>query len=115
MYWPIGQEHKLPIVCETYHDEWRIVPAFSSIKKFEEWLEVNDDDPHENGISIEDQDFAANLFRVARKCLSTGRLDDALPLLQRATEQLPEVSEYWLALAISIADVKNRSCSTGCA
>ena len=45
-------------------------------------------------------DFAANLFRVARKCLSTGRLDDALPLLQRATEQLPEVSEYWLALAI---------------
>lgn len=100
LYWPIGQEHKLPIVCETYHDEWRIVPAFSSIKKFEEWLEVNDDDPHENGISIEDQDFAANLFRVARKCLSTGRLDDALPLLQRATEQLPEVSEYWLALAI---------------
>lgn len=72
LYWPIGQEHKLPIVCETYHDEWRIVPAFSSIKKFEEWLEVNDDDPHENGISIEDQDFAANLFRVARKCLSTG-------------------------------------------
>ncbi|EOM7164298.1 TPA: tetratricopeptide repeat protein YfbP, partial [Escherichia coli] len=57
LYWPIGQEHKLPIVCETYHDEWRIVPAFSSIKKFEEWLEVNDDDPHENGISIEDQDF----------------------------------------------------------
>ncbi|STJ22886.1 TPR-like repeats-containing protein [Escherichia coli] len=45
LYWPIGQEHKLPIVCETYHDEWRIVPAFSSIKKFEEWLEVNDDDP----------------------------------------------------------------------
>ncbi|MFL4290230.1 hypothetical protein P9364_21430, partial [Escherichia coli] len=42
LYWPIGQEHKLPIVCETYHDEWRIVPAFSSIKKFEEWLEVND-------------------------------------------------------------------------
>ncbi|MGT6933568.1 hypothetical protein ACRWY4_23340, partial [Escherichia coli] len=75
LYWPIGQEHKLPIVCETYHDEWRIVPAFSSIKKFEEWLEVNDDDPHENGISIEDQDFAANLFRVARKCLSTGRLN----------------------------------------
>lgn len=57
LYWPIGQEHKLPIVCETYHDEWRIVPAFSSIKKFEEWLEVNDDDPHENGISIEDQDL----------------------------------------------------------
>ncbi len=115
LYWPIGQEHKLPIVCETYHDEWRIVPAFSSIKKFEEWLEVNDDDPHENGISIEDQDFAANLFRVARKCLSTGRLDDALPLLQRATEQLPEVSEYWLALAIQYRRCKNRSCSTGCA
>lgn len=31
LYWPIGQEHKLPIVCETYHDEWRIVPAFSSM------------------------------------------------------------------------------------
>lgn len=77
--------------------------------------EVNDDDPHENGISIEDQDFAANLFRVARKCLSTGRLDDALPLLQRATEQLPEVSEYWLALAIQYRRCKNRSCSTGCA
>ncbi|GKX56699.1 hypothetical protein SOASR030_28110 [Leminorella grimontii] len=99
LYWPLGQENKDPIVCELYHDEWRIVPTFSSAEKFIEWLEVNDYEPYENGLGVKDDGFAAALFSLARERLSSGRLDDALPLLVSASERLSEVSEYWLALA----------------
>jgi hypothetical protein len=34
LYWPIGREAAEPIVVETWHDEWRIQPHFSSRTAF---------------------------------------------------------------------------------
>ncbi|MEG2964733.1 MAG: hypothetical protein RR860_18745, partial [Janthinobacterium sp.] len=34
LYWPIGREASEPIVVETWHDEWRIQPHFSSLAAF---------------------------------------------------------------------------------
>ncbi|WES66901.1 tetratricopeptide repeat-containing protein [Superficieibacter sp. HKU1] len=99
LYWPLEKENNDPIVCELYHDEWLMVPAFSSVEKFREWLDINDGDPYENDIAIEDHSFAPVQFRLAKEYLSSGEMDDALPRLINATKQLPEVSEYWLTLA----------------
>ncbi|POP47888.1 tetratricopeptide repeat-containing protein [Superficieibacter electus] len=99
LYWLLGKENNDPIICELYHDEWRLVPAFSSVAKFREWLNVNDDDPWENNIEIDDRHFAPAHFTLAKKYLATGDLDHALPHLINATTKLPEVSEYWLTLA----------------
>jgi hypothetical protein len=34
LYWPIGNEDRDPIVAETYHDQWSIIPHFSSLERF---------------------------------------------------------------------------------
>ncbi|MTB80307.1 tetratricopeptide repeat-containing protein [Providencia stuartii] len=97
MYWPLGRENKTPIVCELYHDEGRVCPAFSNLTKLTQWLEANDNDVEE--IMIDDPQFAGALFLQAQKARREGRLDDAIHYCQLANEALPEVSEYWLTLA----------------
>lgn len=40
--WPLGKENEEPFICDMLHDEWKLEVSFSSLKKFIEWLELND-------------------------------------------------------------------------
>lgn len=105
LYWPLGRETEAPIVCDMWHDEAKLVPAFSGAGKFVAWLEANDWERGDE--EPQDADFAPMLvqsakafFRGAEK--GPAKQDDieaGIVLLQQACEQLPEVGDYWFALA----------------
>ena len=97
LYWPLGSEQRAPIVCDMLHDEGALRPMFSSTEKFVEWLTANN--WRHGKIEIDDADFAVSIFAQAKVLLKSGRLDDAIPVLERACASLPEVSDYWFTLA----------------
>ncbi|EMI2317459.1 MULTISPECIES: hypothetical protein [Enterobacterales] len=43
LYWPIGLENERLIVCELFHDEWRLAPVFSNALILAECLEMDND------------------------------------------------------------------------
>ena len=49
LYWPIGREAMEPIVVETWHDEWRIQPHFSSLAAFLKAQAQLDEDDEDSG------------------------------------------------------------------
>lgn len=97
LYWPLGREALEPIVCDMYHDEYGLRPAFSTVEKFRAWLDANDGERGE--VEVEDSGFALNQFSLARECISEGSAEDAIKLLRQACESVPDISEYWFALA----------------
>lgn len=99
LYWPLGYENQAPVVCELYHDEWLIKPAFSNAVKLSEWLKLNDYDPYENQLTIDDTDFSVTHFEQGKNYRSSGDTDNALHHIRAACRTFPEVSEYWLTLA----------------
>ncbi|MDO8254979.1 hypothetical protein [Shewanella algae] len=60
LYWPLGRETEAPIVCDMWHDEAKLVPAFSGAGKFVAWLEANDWERGDE--EPQDADFAPRRF-----------------------------------------------------
>lgn len=97
LYWPLGRENEEPIVCDMYHDEGRIVPVFSSVRVFLAWLEAN---AGERGdVEVADAESGPALFERARPCIARGDVQEAIALLQRACRAVPDMADWWLALA----------------
>lgn len=97
LYWPLGKEDSEPIICDMSHDNWTLIPSFSSLNKFIEWAEPND--WMRDGGEIDDVTFSPNLISKAKSMISANRLEEAIILIEKACKSLPEVSEYWNILA----------------
>ena len=97
LYWPLGREQQEPIVCEMYHDEGRLIPAFSDAAIFRTWLKLNDGDRGDT--PIDDPAFAPSSFAAAKVCIAHGQVEQAISYLEQTCASVSEVSEYWLALA----------------
>ena len=103
LYWPMGREDEEPLVCDMIHDEWSLVPSFSSLNVFVAWLELNDDDRGE--LEVPDPGFAPHLHQEAKSMLGGSDLEAAIEGLSRACERLPEISDYWFTLASQLRRV----------
>jgi tetratricopeptide (TPR) repeat protein len=101
------------MVCETFHDEGRLNPVCSSANKFVTWLEANHWEW--GSVDIEDEDFGVKIFAQAKALLKNGRLDESIPVLERACASFPEDGDYWLTLAGQYRRRKQREDSVRCA
>jgi hypothetical protein len=54
LYWPIGKEQEEPLVAETWHDEWRVAPTYSSLRHFLTALERAGDEQQPQPLSPEE-------------------------------------------------------------
>lgn len=100
-YWPLGRENQRPIICELFHDEGRLSPAFSSAAKLSQWLEMSEsnEDDDESNIRIDDPLFSVSLLMQSQESRKAQQLDDALHYCESACQAFPEASDYWLTLA----------------
>ncbi|SDH21718.1 hypothetical protein SAMN05216588_103214 [Pseudomonas flavescens] len=95
LYWPVGQEGREPIVVETFHDEGRLVPAFSSLDTFLAASHALEDD---DGY-LEHADFSADphapraACEQARLLVKQQAVDAAVALLERTLQRLPEYAD----------------------
>jgi hypothetical protein len=103
LYWPLGRETVEPIVCEMHHDGGIIVPEFSGVAAFAEWLTENGED--RGGLPIEEPTFAPSLYRRARQAIEANDPPRAIDFLTSACESLPEVPQYWSALSSQLRRV----------
>jgi tetratricopeptide (TPR) repeat protein len=94
LYWPVGREGQSPLVFVTYHDEWSVGPNYSSVASFLRVASrVQDHEYVPDPEPAEDPDSPILLIREARERQRVGRLDEALPLIERALTILPEFTE----------------------
>lgn len=101
LYWPIGLEHREPLVVETIHDEAALVPAFSNLETFLQLTAGIDEADHADWPSVEDDANSPHAcFQAARLALREMAVETAVTLLERAIERLPE---YTAALALLVA------------
>jgi len=96
LYWPYGKENEEPIVCDMYHDEWSLKPVFSSLTKFLEWYELNDEECGDE--EIDDPDFVEVRYSSLKPKFQS-EPEVAIEGLIEICEKFPENSEYWFSLA----------------
>lgn len=98
LYWPIGREDQEPLVVEILHDEWAIVPAFSSLDAFLANTKSLDEAEHADWPSFEDDKLSPHAcYAKSREAVADGNIDEACSLLLSAIERLPE---YTAALSL---------------
>jgi hypothetical protein len=97
LYWPFGKEKEEPIICDMSHDDWSLIPGFSTLDKFLEWYELNDQDRGEN--EVDDPDFVVTQYALGREALKKNDHSSAIMHFENCTKILPEVSEYWYTLS----------------
>ena len=99
LYWPIGREREEPLVAETWHDEWRVQPTYSSLERFLlAWGRRDEDDLPEPLTLEEDPASPRTCLERARERVSAGDLEGACALLERAVAVLPEFTDALSAL-----------------
>jgi tetratricopeptide (TPR) repeat protein len=98
LYWPIGREKEEPLVAETWHDEWRVQPTYSSLHHFLLALERAEDETPAPLELNEDPRSPRQCFFEAQKLTSAGELESAQVLLERSVEFLPEFTDALSAL-----------------
>ncbi len=96
LYWPYGREDRDPIVCDMLHDEWSLVVAFSNVRSFVKWVELNDGCRGEQ--TVEDPGFVGRRFQDVKPLLQA-QPEAAISALQQICEDFPESAEYWYTLA----------------
>jgi tetratricopeptide (TPR) repeat protein len=91
LYWPIGKEESEPIIAEMRHDEWSLLPSFSSLDRFlakaehaglNEWIESP-----EPG---EDPESPLVLLDIANQALRQQNVQASIAALEVAVSRLPE-------------------------
>ena len=100
LYWPIGREASEPIVVETWHDEWRLQPNFSSLAAF---LRAHaaagdaEDEDEEGYVALptlaDDPDSPRAAFLAARESIAQQNPTAAIALLEAALALLPEYTD----------------------
>ena len=99
LYWPIGKEQDEPLVAETWHDEWRVQPVYSTLAHFLSAAEGLDDDEMPEPLPLADDRRSPRQCLVqAQKLTAEGDLEGARGLLERAVDVLPEFTDALSAL-----------------
>lgn len=98
LYYPLGHETSEPIVCEMAHDSGLLILRFRNLEKFLEWADGKEEGGDFENIP-EDDSFASNLYEKAKKFIQEKDLEKGIDLLKQAILSVPEVSEFWIALA----------------
>ena len=93
LYWPIGLEEREPIVVETWHDSWQIQPTYSSLSSFLVALAKAEDEYPEPPSLVEDARSPRALFEDAKRKVQAQAVVEAVALLERALEVLPEYTD----------------------
>lgn len=108
LYWPLGREGALPLVCEMFHDEGRMVYSHSSLDVFVHWLGINraldedawdDDEWDPRAHDVDDADSPFRLVESAQGHVAAGEPAAAIPLLDAATAAFPDLQKGWAMLA----------------
>jgi hypothetical protein len=97
LYWELGKEDQEPMICEMQHEEGTIVPSFSSLKKFLEWYELNDQDWGEE--EVDDENFMFNYLNKGNEFLKQNKPELAIEQFKLSIENFGESSETWFKLA----------------
>lgn len=103
LYWPIGREAMEPIVVETWHDEWRIQPHFSSLAAFLKAHAQLDEDDEDGGYVdtpalADDPASPRAAFLAAKELIARQDSAAAIALLEAALAILPEYTDALVAL-----------------
>lgn len=97
LYWPTGRENDEPVVCEMSHDDWTLMPSFSSYEKWLEWADANNGEWGEE--EVDDDDFVLSHMEAARNALKASKPQVAITFLEKACISLPDFGEPWALLA----------------
>jgi tetratricopeptide (TPR) repeat protein len=93
LYWPIGLEAREPIVVETWHDSWQIQPVYSSLSSFLVALAKAEDAYPEPPSLMEDPRSPRALLEDAKRKVQAQAVAEAVQLLERALDVLPEYTD----------------------
>lgn len=93
LYWPIGHETLEPIVIETWHDEWRVQPSFSSLTTFLDAFSTSDEEYVEMPSLADDPSSPRACYEAAKLKLQSQDLDAAMSFLETAVSIVPEYTD----------------------
>lgn len=93
LYWPIGREAAEPIVVETWHDEWRLQPHFSSVAAFLQAHAAAQDEYVATPSLDDDPASPRAAFLEAKQLIAQRKPDAAIALLEAALSILPEYTD----------------------
>lgn len=97
IYWPLGREGDEPVICDTAHDSWAMIPCFANATTFADWLEANDYD--RGDCDYQDSEFAPAYFEQGKSLIAKGAVEEAIAALENACAMFSEIAEYWFTLA----------------
>lgn len=98
LYWPIGREASEPIVVETWHDEWRLQPHFSSLAAFLQAHARAEDDYVGTPTLADDPASPRAACLEARELIARQDPAAAIALLEGALAIVPEYTEALVLL-----------------
>lgn len=98
LYWPIGREGAEPIVVETWHDEWRIQPHFSSLTAFLQAHAAAEDEYVATPSLADDPASPRAAFLAAKEQIAQRNPDEAIALLEAALAIVPEYTDALVLL-----------------
>ena len=98
LYWPIGHEASEPIVVETWHDEWRLQPHFSSLAAFLQGYAAADDEYVGTPTLADDPASPRGACLAAKEWIAQQNPAAAIALLEAALAILPEYTEALVLL-----------------
>ena len=93
LYWPIGREASEPIVVETWHDEWRIQPHFSSLAAFLQAYAAAEDEYVATPSLADDPASPRAAFLAAKELIAQQNPAAAIALLEAALAIVPEYTD----------------------
>lgn len=98
LYWPIGREACEPIVVETWHDEWRIQPHFSSLAAFLQAYTAAEDEYVTTPSLADDPASPRAAFLAAKELIAQRNPEAAIALLEAALAIVPEYTDALVLL-----------------
>ena len=98
LYWPIGREACEPIVVETWHDEWRLQPHFSSLAAFLQAHAAAEDEYVVTPSLADDPASPRAAYLEAKELIALRKPDAAIALLEAALAILPEYTDALVLL-----------------
>lgn len=98
LYWPIGREASEPIVVETWHDEWRLQPHFSSLAAFLQAYAGAQDEYVGTPSLADDPASPRAAFLEAKELIAQRNPDAAIALLEAALALVPEYTDALVLL-----------------
>ena len=98
LYWPIGREASEPIVVETWHDEWRIQPHFSSLTAFLQAYAAAEDEYVGTPSLADDPASPRAVFLEAKEQIAQRKPEAAIALLEAALAIVPEYTDALILL-----------------